>query len=144
MASPKNSPMSSRSSARPAPPTSPAARSASTVDCSRPFERDRVPAQRACEFESNLHARPSLSIDTYCGFPLRRPLARRWINLLGDAASLQSQGEAAPTKYWLSTPPSNISFRQLVDFAKPRWRIERDYQELKQEVGLGHYLATVD
>jgi SRSO17 transposase len=49
------------------------------------------------------------------------------------------EGEAAPTKYWLSTLPSNISFRQLVDFAKLRWRIERDYQELKQEVGLGHY-----
>src|SRR5215216_6187578 len=49
------------------------------------------------------------------------------------------EGEAAPTKYWLSTLPANISFRQLVDFAKLRWRIERDYQELKQEVGLGHY-----
>jgi SRSO17 transposase len=49
------------------------------------------------------------------------------------------EGEAAPTKYWLSTLPVNISFRQLVDFAKLRWRIERDYQELKQEVGLGHY-----
>jgi SRSO17 transposase len=48
-------------------------------------------------------------------------------------------GEAAPTKYWLSTLPSNIGFRQLVDFAKLRWRIERDYQELKQEVGLGHF-----
>jgi len=36
-------------------------------------------------------------------------------------------------------PAANISFRQLVDFAKLRWRIERDYQELKQEVGLGHY-----
>ena len=33
----------------------------------------------------------------------------------------------------------NISFRGLVDFAKLRWRIERDYQELKQEVALGHY-----
>ena len=32
-----------------------------------------------------------------------------------------------------------ISFRRLVDLAKLRWRIERDYQELKQEVGLGHY-----
>jgi SRSO17 transposase len=31
------------------------------------------------------------------------------------------------------------SFRRLVDLAKLRWRIERDYQELKQEVGLGHY-----
>ena len=49
------------------------------------------------------------------------------------------EGEAAPTKYWLSTLPENISFRQLVDFAKLRWRIERDYQELKQEVGLGHF-----
>ena len=49
------------------------------------------------------------------------------------------EGEAEPTKYWLSTLQANISFRQLVDFAKLRWRIERDYQELKQEVGLGHY-----
>ena len=49
------------------------------------------------------------------------------------------EGEAGPTKYWLSTLPADISFRQLVDIAKLRWRIERDYQELKQEVGLGHY-----
>ena len=49
------------------------------------------------------------------------------------------EGEAEPTKYWLSTLPSNITFRDLVDAAKLRWRIERDYQELKQEVGLGHY-----
>jgi SRSO17 transposase len=48
-------------------------------------------------------------------------------------------GEAEPTKYWLATLPADISFRRLVDFAKLRWRIERDYQELKQEVGLGHY-----
>jgi SRSO17 transposase len=49
------------------------------------------------------------------------------------------EGEDEPTKYWLSTLPKNISFRDLVDAAKLRWRIERDYQELKQEVGLGHY-----
>jgi len=42
-------------------------------------------------------------------------------------------------KYWLSTLPAETSFRQLVDISKMRWRIERDYQELKQEVGLGHY-----
>jgi SRSO17 transposase len=49
------------------------------------------------------------------------------------------EGDAEPTKYWLSTLPAKVSFRQLVDIAKLRWRIERDYQELKQEVGLGHY-----
>jgi SRSO17 transposase len=49
------------------------------------------------------------------------------------------KGEEEPTKYWLSTLPENISFRDLVDAAKLRWRIERDYQDLKQEVGLGHF-----
>jgi SRSO17 transposase len=49
------------------------------------------------------------------------------------------KGEPEPTKYWLATVEENISFRALVDLAKMRWRIERDYQELKQEIGLGHY-----
>jgi SRSO17 transposase len=49
------------------------------------------------------------------------------------------EGEPAPTKYWLATVDNNIPFRALVDVAKMRWRIERDYQELKQEIGLGHY-----
>jgi len=49
------------------------------------------------------------------------------------------KGEGAPTKYWLSTLASDISFHDLVDITKLRWRIERDYQELKQEVGLGHF-----
>jgi SRSO17 transposase len=47
--------------------------------------------------------------------------------------------EAEPTKYWLSTIPEKIAFHRLIDLAKLRWRIERDYQELKQEVGLGHF-----
>src|ERR1039457_15501 len=49
------------------------------------------------------------------------------------------EGEDEPTKYWLSTLPKEVSFRRLVDTAKLRWRIERDYQELKQELGLGHF-----
>jgi SRSO17 transposase len=49
------------------------------------------------------------------------------------------KGEPEPTRYWLSNLPEDITFKRLVDFAKLRWRIERDYQELKQEVGLGHY-----
>src|SRR5258708_513671 len=39
----------------------------------------------------------------------------------------------------LSTFPSNITPRDLVDAAKLRWRIARDYEELKQEAGLGQY-----
>ena len=34
---------------------------------------------------------------------------------------------------------ADIGFARLVDLAKLRWRIERDYQELKQELGLGHF-----
>jgi len=49
------------------------------------------------------------------------------------------EGEAEPTKYWLATLPETVAFAELVDRAKLRWRIERDYQELKQELGLGHY-----
>jgi SRSO17 transposase len=49
------------------------------------------------------------------------------------------EGEAEPTKYWLSILPEDVSLEYLVDCAKLRWRIERDYQDLKQEFGLGHY-----
>ena len=49
------------------------------------------------------------------------------------------RGENEPTKYWLSTLPKDIAFNRLVYLAKLRWRIERDYLELKQEVGLGHF-----
>lgn len=49
------------------------------------------------------------------------------------------EDEDEPSKYWLATLPEDIPFAELVDRAKLRWRIERDYQELKQELGLGHY-----
>jgi len=48
-------------------------------------------------------------------------------------------GESQPTKYRLSTLPEDTPLGDLVDRAKLRWRIERDYQELKQEIGLAHY-----
>jgi SRSO17 transposase len=48
-------------------------------------------------------------------------------------------GEPEPTKYWLSTLPADIALVDLVHLAKHRWIIERDYQELKQELGLGHF-----
>ena len=49
------------------------------------------------------------------------------------------EGEKEPTKYWLSTLPEDIPFDVLVDTAKLRWRIERDYEELKSELGLAHF-----
>lgn len=49
------------------------------------------------------------------------------------------RGEAEPTKYFLSTLPAATTLKELVRVAKLRWRIERDYQELKQELGLGHF-----
>ena len=47
--------------------------------------------------------------------------------------------EKEPTKLWLSTMPSDTPLDQLVRIAKIRWRIERDYQELKDEIGLDHF-----
>jgi SRSO17 transposase len=49
------------------------------------------------------------------------------------------QDEKEPTKFWLSTLDATVTFAHLVHTVKIRWRIERDYLELKQEVGLGHF-----
>ena len=49
------------------------------------------------------------------------------------------RGEAEPSKYWLATLPPQTKLHPLVKMAKQRWLIERDYEELKQELGLGHY-----
>ena len=48
-------------------------------------------------------------------------------------------GEKAPTKYWLSNVSAKMTLTDLVHLAKIRWRIERDYQELKDEIGIDHY-----
>ncbi len=44
-----------------------------------------------------------------------------------------------PSKFWISNLPASTSLRGLVRFAKLRWRVERDYQEMKQEIGLDHF-----
>jgi len=49
------------------------------------------------------------------------------------------RAEAEPTKYWLATLPPEAKLPDLVKLAKHRWIIERDYEELKQELGLGHF-----
>jgi hypothetical protein len=49
------------------------------------------------------------------------------------------EGEEEPTRYWLSTLPETATLEELVATARLRWRIERDFEELKQELGLGHF-----
>ena len=49
------------------------------------------------------------------------------------------EDEPEPIKYFLSTGPADASPEQRVFVTKMRWRIERDYQDLKQEFGLSHY-----
>ena len=81
--------------------------------------------------------------------PLRSRFARVRVHARGEGCTGDEpeewlliewpKGEKAPTKYWLCTLPSTIAFARLVDITMMRWRIERDYQDLKQEVGLGHF-----
>jgi len=64
---------------------------------------------------------------------LRAPRVEQWLLIEWPV------DQAEPTKYWLSTLPATTPLVTLVRTAKMRWRIERDYQELKQEFGLSHY-----
>jgi SRSO17 transposase len=49
------------------------------------------------------------------------------------------KGVDEPTRYWLSNLPAPTKGNDLVRIAKHRWIVERDYEELKQELGLGHF-----
>jgi SRSO17 transposase len=62
-----------------------------------------------------------------------KPRAEEWLVIEWP------EDEKEPIKYWLSTLPEDTSFDAMIDTIKLRWRIERDYRELKQEVGLDHY-----
>lgn len=48
-------------------------------------------------------------------------------------------GEDAPTKYALSNLPATTCLNDLVRLYKLRWRIEHDYLELKDQLGLDHF-----
>jgi len=47
--------------------------------------------------------------------------------------------ESAPTKYWMCDLAAGISLRRIVRLVKCRWKIEQDYHQLKEELGLDHY-----
>ena len=61
------------------------------------------------------------------------PHSEQWLLIEWPKAS------AEPAKYWLANLAATTPLKQLVRLAKLRWRIERDFQELKQELGLGHF-----
>ena len=64
---------------------------------------------------------------------LDRPHSQEWLLVEWPT------DEKEPTKYWLSTLPEDATLLTLVDMAKLRWRIERDYEELKSQLGLSHF-----
>jgi SRSO17 transposase len=61
------------------------------------------------------------------------PPGEQWLLIEWPKASVE------PTKYWLANLAADTPLKQLVRTAKLRWRIERDFQELKQELGLNHF-----
>jgi SRSO17 transposase len=63
----------------------------------------------------------------------RRARAEQWLLIEWPRT------EAKPVHYWLCTLPTSTALKHLVATAMGRWRIERDYQELKSELGLHHY-----
>lgn len=81
--------------------------------------------------------------------PLRSRFARIRVHARGEGCTTDEpeewlliewpRDEEKPTKFWLSTLERRIAFDRLVDITMMRWRIERDYLDLKQEVGLGHF-----
>jgi SRSO17 transposase len=48
-------------------------------------------------------------------------------------------GEAKPTKFALTTLPRRMSKKQIIRIIKERWRTEKAYEELKEELGLDHF-----
>jgi SRSO17 transposase len=50
------------------------------------------------------------------------------------------EGAATPSDYWLAQLGDQaVGLRRLVKIARARWRVEMDYRELKEELGLDHY-----
>ena len=89
--------------------------------------REGTPGQLASRFAA-VRVRPA-----HGDFRLTEPRAEEWF------LAEWPEGEEEPTKYWLSTLPEAATLEELVATAKLRWRIERDFEELKQELGLGHF-----
>ena len=49
------------------------------------------------------------------------------------------EGAEEPSKYWLSNMAGDTPLVELARLAKLRWRVEHDYRELKDALGLDHF-----
>jgi SRSO17 transposase len=94
-------------------------RSVSWREGSRRLQRSRFGAVRVRRAHRHVHGDP--------------PGAEQWLMYEWP------KGEDEPTKFYLSTLDASTPLKRLVYLAKLRWRVERDYQELKQEIGLDHF-----
>jgi SRSO17 transposase len=90
-------------------------------DGSRGLQRSKFAALRVCPAEN------------YRRGKARPPQATHWL------LCQWPKDKDSPAKFWLSNLPESTSLVSLVRLAKLRWRVERDYQEMKQEIGLDHF-----
>ena len=81
-----------------------------------------------CSRFARLRVRPAYGDDRKGGLQPEQWLLIEW-----------PAGAEEPSGYWLARLPVKLSSKRLVGISKHRWVIERDYEELKQELGLGHY-----
>jgi SRSO17 transposase len=96
-------------------------RTVSWRDGSRGIQRSKFIALRVCPAEN------------YRRGKAKAPASTHWLLCQWPA------NKDSPHKFWLSDLPADTSMVALVRLAKLRWRVERDYQELKQEIGLDHF-----
>ena len=82
---------------------------------------------------SHFAAMRVVSAEGYRRGAARPPGAELWLLCEWPAS------DEAPSRFWLSDLPAGTSIATLVRLGKLRWRIERDYQEMKEEVGLDHF-----
>jgi SRSO17 transposase len=100
-----------------------------------------LPASSWSHYEWSNGANPTrcgqfAAVRVHCAHRATRgapPGEEQWLLIQWD------NGDEQPSRFWFSNLPSQTTTGRLVYLAKLRWRIERDYQEMKEELGLDHY-----
>jgi len=136
-------------------PSEPPMKRGGEIPRKRFYAKDFHPARTLCEIAKALPSRSWKRITWREG--TKGPLTSRFARVvvwmahgLVQGKTMQQfpeelliewpEGDKEPWKYWLSSfPPDRISFRGLVRRAKGRFRVERDYEEMKSELGLDHF-----